>query len=104
MARKPSNPLMDEQIMDQAFSELAALVEESESLLGARSVYGRRRVAKRQLEQAIQRATVLARQLGERAAPAIEGTEQYVKQHPYKALGIAATVGLLAALLVNRRD
>jgi len=104
MARKPSNPLIDEQIMDQAFSELAALVEESEGLLGARSGYGRRRAAKRQLEQAIRRATVLARQLGDQAAPAIKGTEQYVRQSPYKALGIAATVGMLAALLLTRRD
>jgi ElaB/YqjD/DUF883 family membrane-anchored ribosome-binding protein len=104
MAKKPSNPLMDEQIMDQAFSELAALVHESEALLDGRPGYPRGRAAQRQLKQAMQQATDLARQLGERAAPALRGTEAYVKGNPLKAVGIAAAIGLLAALMINTRD
>lgn len=104
MARKPSNPLMDEQIMDQAFSELAALVNESEALLEGRSGYPRGRAARRQLDQVMQQASVLVHQLGERAAPALQGTEAYVRANPLKALGIATAVGAMAAMLINRRD
>jgi ElaB/YqjD/DUF883 family membrane-anchored ribosome-binding protein len=103
MARKPSNPLIDEQIMDQAFSELAALVEESEGLLNEGR--GRRysRKLRRQLDQVLQRATDLANQIAEQAAPAVHSTEGYVRQHPGKALALAATAGALVAMLVNRR-
>ncbi|WP_263262029.1 hypothetical protein [Pseudomonas sp. RIT-PI-S] len=104
MARKPSNPLIDEQIMDQAFSELAALVEESEGLLGGRLGFGRRRAAKRQFDRALQRATGLVQELGDQAAPALRSTERYVSENPLKALGIAAGVGVLVALLINRSD
>lgn len=103
MARTPSNPLIDEQIMDQAFSELAALVEETEGLLNEGR--GRRcsRKLRRQLDHMLQRATDLANQLAEQATPAVRCTESYVRQHPGKALALAATAGTLVAMLVNRR-
>lgn len=103
MARKPSNPLIDDQIMDQAFSELAALVEESEGLLGG--AYSRRysRKVRRQLDHTLQRASALANQMAEGIAPAVEGTERYVRQNPLQALGIAAAIGALIAAAVNHR-
>jgi ElaB/YqjD/DUF883 family membrane-anchored ribosome-binding protein len=103
MARTPSNPLIDEQIMDQAFSELAALVEESEGLLNEGR--GRRcsRKLRRQFDQLLQRATDLANQLAEQAAPAVRSTEGYVRQRPGQALALAAAAGALVALLINRR-
>ena len=104
MARKTSNPLIDDQIMDQAFSELAALVEESEALLDGRAastgIHGRRP----RLQWLLCRGSELAGQLSRRTAPALEGTRQYVAAHPLKALGLAAVAGLVAALLVNRHD
>jgi ElaB/YqjD/DUF883 family membrane-anchored ribosome-binding protein len=103
MARTPSNPLIEEQIMDQAFSELAALLDESEGLLnGGRGRRYRRRV-QRQLDQVLQRAGALTGQLSERAAPVVQGTEAYVRKNPYRAVGLAAAAGLLAAWVINRR-
>jgi ElaB/YqjD/DUF883 family membrane-anchored ribosome-binding protein len=103
MARKPSNPLIDDQIMDQAFSELAALVEESEALLGGGRGRRYRQGVRRQLDQAVQRASTLASQLAEGSAPALRSTEGYVRDNPFKAVGMAAAVGVLAALVINRR-
>jgi ElaB/YqjD/DUF883 family membrane-anchored ribosome-binding protein len=101
MASKTPKPLIDDQIMDQAFSELAALVEESEALLDGRSASegGHDR-----LQRLLCRGAELVGQLSRRAAPALEGTRRYVASHPLKALGLATAAGLLAAMLVNRRD
>ncbi|WP_426198776.1 glycine zipper domain-containing protein [Pseudomonas sp. DC3200b2] len=104
MARKNSNPLIDDQIMDQAFSELAALVEESEALLDGRGISAGGRRDCHRLRRLLRRGSELAGQLSRRTAPALEGTRQYVAAHPLKALGLAAAAGLLAALLVNRRE
>lgn len=104
MARKPSNPLIDDQIMDQAFSELAALVEESEALLAQGSVGPRGRAVRRQLAAALDRATGLTRQLAEQARPALRDTEHYVRTRPLQALGLAAAAGMVLAFAFNRRS
>lgn len=41
--------------------------------------------------------------LEEKAKVAVEVTEGYVQEHPWQTLGIAAALGVLVGLLLNRR-
>lgn len=41
--------------------------------------------------------------LEEKAKAAVEVTEGYVQEHPWQTLGIAAALGVLVGLLLNRR-
>ncbi|MFN5010858.1 MAG: YqjD family protein [Gammaproteobacteria bacterium] len=55
------------------------------------------------MRAARERLSGLEEELLDRARDAAQGTEDYVRRNPWQAVGIAAGVGLLLGVLINRR-
>lgn len=54
------------------------------------------------LRQAAEKAQDLQEAMVERGKAAAQATDDYVHDHPWKAIGMAAVVGFVVGLLVNR--
>ena len=105
MARRNDAQMADEQIKDQVFSELQALIEESEkllrssaSLVGAEGE-GLREQVSLKLRQALDSVSIVR----ERSKPVVHATEVYIGGHPWQTVAISAGFGLVAGLLLGRR-
>ena len=105
MARKTSTPAAEEQIKDLAFSELSALIEESEKLLrSSASLVGEEADTLRgQIAQKLQQARDSVTRVRDRTLPAVEATETYIGGHPWQTVAISAGFGLVVGLLLGRR-
>ena len=105
MARKIPAPVADDQIKDQAFSELQALIEESEKLLksGASLVGEDAETLRGQIAQKLQQARLSVSSVRERTRPAVDATELYIGGHPWQTVAISAGFGLVVGLLLSRR-
>ncbi|WPP01519.1 DUF883 family protein [Pseudomonas sp. HR96] len=106
MARKTAAQAHGEQIKDQAFSELQALIEQSEKLLhDAASLVGEDGEGLRvQISAKLQQAKDAMAALSSRAQPVVEATETYIGGHPWQTVAISAGFGLVVGLLLARRD
>lgn len=106
MARKTAAQATGEQIKDQAFSELQALIEQSEKLLhDAASLVGEDGEGLReQISVKLQQAKDGMAALSSRAQPVVEATETYIGGHPWQTVAISAGFGLVVGLLFARRD
>ncbi|WP_213881583.1 DUF883 family protein [Pseudomonas sp. dw_358] len=106
MARKTAAQAHGEQIKDQAFSELQALIEQSEKLLNdAASLVGEEGEGLReQLDAKLKQARDGLTTLGNRAQPVVEATQTYIGGHPWQTVAISAGFGLVVGLLLGRRD
>jgi ElaB/YqjD/DUF883 family membrane-anchored ribosome-binding protein len=106
MARKNTTQMADEQIKDQVFSELQALIEESEKLLKSSASLvgeegeGLREQAALKLKQALNAVS----NVRERSKPVVDATEVYIGGHPWQTVAIAAGFGLVVGLLLGRRN
>ena len=105
MARKTAAQTAAEQIKDQAFSELAALIEESDKLLkdSAALVGEEADTVRAQLSQKLQQAMDSLAGVRDRAKPAVEATETYIGGHPWQTVAVSAGFGLVVGLLLGRR-
>lgn len=105
MARKITVQADTEQIKDQVFSELQALIEESERLLrdSATLVGEEAETLRTQVGQKLKQARHAMNAVGERAKPVVEATETYIGGHPWQTVAISAGVGLIVGLLLGRR-
>ena len=105
MARKSTLSLDTEQIKDQVFSELQALIEESEKLLNdsASLVGDEAETLRAQLGQKLRQAREATGRLGEQAKPMVEATEAYIGGHPWQTVALSAGVGVVVGLLLGRR-
>ncbi|WP_407311008.1 YqjD family protein [Pseudomonas sp. nanlin1] len=106
MARKTPAQVAEDQIKDQAFSELQALIEESEKLLkeGASLVGDEGETLRAQVSIKLRQARDAMAGVSSRAQPMVEATENYIGGHPWQTVAIAAAAGVLAGLLLGRRD
>ena len=106
MARKTAEQVADEQIKDQAFSELQALIEESDKLLkdSAALVGEEAETLRAQLSQKLKQAAESVTSVRERTKPVVEATESYIGGHPWQTVAISAGFGLVVGLLLGRRD
>lgn len=59
--------------------------------------------AEQSLGVAKERLLEIEKSLGVKAKAAADVTESYVQEHPWQTLGIAAALGVLVGLLLNRR-
>lgn len=86
MARKTAASNDSEQIKDQVFSELQALIEESEKLLTESvSLVGEEADTLRaQLGLKLRQARDATGRLGQRAQPVVDATQEYIGGHPGK--------------------
>jgi ElaB/YqjD/DUF883 family membrane-anchored ribosome-binding protein len=105
MARRPSAQANGEQIKDQVFSELKALIEESEKLLkSSDSLVGEDAENLRgQISQKLQQALDSVASARERTRPMVDATEVYIGGHPWQTVAISAGFGLVVGLLLGRR-
>lgn len=105
MARKTAVQTAADQIKDQAFSELQALIEESDKLLkSSASLVGEEADTLRgQVAQKLQQALESVTSVRERTKPAVDATETYIGGHPWQTVAISAGFGLVVGLLLGRR-
>ena len=105
MARKTAAPSDNEQIKDQVFSELQALIEESERLLqdSAALVGDEADTLRAQVALKLRQARQAADTLRGKAQPAIEAAEHYMGGHPWQTVAISAGVGLVIGLVLGQR-
>lgn len=105
MARKPIAIPTADQIKDQAFSELATLIEESERLIkDSASLVGEdAETFRTQLSQKLNQAADALKGARERGRPVIQATESYIGGHPWQTVAASAGFGLVIGLLLGRR-
>lgn len=105
MARKTATQAQEEQIKDQAFSELQALIEESEKLLksSAALVGEEAETLRGQIALKLQQARDSVTSVRERTQPVVDATETYIGGHPWQTVAISAGFGLVVGLLLGRR-
>lgn len=106
MARKTAAQNAAEQIKDQAFSELQALIEESDKLLNdSAALVGEDAASLRdQLSQKLKLALDSVSSVRERTKPAVDATETYIGGHPWQTVAVSAGFGLVIGLLLGRRS
>ncbi|MHC6226420.1 ElaB/YgaM/YqjD family protein [Pseudomonas sp. X10] len=106
MARKTTVQTESEQIKDQAFSELQALIEESEKLLNdSASLVGEEAETLRaQISLKLSQARDAVNGVRSKAQPVVEATQEYIGDHPWQTVAISAGLGLVVGLLLGRRN
>ncbi|HET9663414.1 MAG TPA: DUF883 family protein [Burkholderiales bacterium] len=94
---------------DKLMQDLKVVVTDAEELLRVTaSQAGERAAAAREkIEQSLERAKVKLTELesvvAERSRQVANEADQYVHEHPWKAVGVAAGIGLIIGLLISRR-
>ena len=94
---------------DKLLSDLQTVVADAEALLKATAgqagekIQEARARAEESLSAARERLTEVEEDALKQARELVTEGEEYVKQNPWAALGIAAGVGLLVGLLLSRR-
>lgn len=106
MARKTAVQNAAEQIKDQAFSELQALIEESDKLLkdSASLVGDDAETLRAQLSLKLKQALNAVSNVRERTKPVVDATEHYIGGHPWQTVALSAGLGLVVGLLLGRRS
>ncbi|MBV6289221.1 MULTISPECIES: DUF883 family protein [Pseudomonas] len=106
MARKSTVQADAEQIKDQAFSELQALIEESEKLLkdSAALVGEEAETLRAQVGLKLKQARDAVGGVREKAKPVVDATQDYIGGHPWQTVAISAGFGLVVGLLLGRRS
>lgn len=106
MARKSTVQADAEQIKDQAFSELQALIEESEKLLkdSAALVGEEAETLRAQVGLKLKQARDAVGGVREKAKPVVDATQDYIGGHPWQTVAVSAGFGLVVGLLLGRRS
>lgn len=106
MARKTVTQAVEDQIKDQAFSELQALIEESDKLLksSAALVGEEAETLRAQIGLKLKQALDSVSSVRERSKPVVDATEHYIGGHPWQTVAISAGFGLVVGLLLGRRN
>lgn len=94
---------------DELLAEFQALVADTEKLLQTSSTLAGEEAEhlRDQLRSGLQRAReridTVQQNVREQGKAAVDATEDYLGEHPWQAVGVAAGVGFLLGLLVGRR-
>ena len=106
MARKNAVQAAEDQIKDQAFSELQDLIAESEKLLSdSASLVGEEgETLRAQVSLKLKQALDSVTNVRERTKPVVDATESYIGGHPWQTVAISAGFGLVVGLLLGRRN
>ncbi len=100
---------MSEVNKERLMSDIRTVLADAEDLLRqAASATGERaselrETALSRLKQAKEKAADMQVVVVEKGKQAARVTDDYVHEHPWTAIGIAAGIGVLVGLLVNRR-
>lgn len=94
---------------DKLLEDLQVVVRDAEALLQATASQTGERVedarakAAESLRQARQRLAAAQTDVVREVREAAASTDEYVREHPWQAVGMAAGAGLLIGLLISRR-
>ena len=94
---------------DQLVSDLKNVMTDAEALLKATSTQTGDRIqevrahAEQSLREAKARLGELEEQALRRAREMADATQEYVRDNPWRSVGVAAGVGLLLGMLISRR-
>ena len=101
--------LSDEVTKEQLIADFSVVVADAEALLKATANQGGEKVAELRAKAEESLKVVKVRMAEAQAAllartkEAAKATDAYVHENPWKAIGIAAGVGLVIGLLIGRR-
>jgi ElaB/YqjD/DUF883 family membrane-anchored ribosome-binding protein len=101
--------MSNEATTDQLMSDLKTVMNDAEALLKATSAQTGDRIqevrarAEESLRMARERMTQVEQDALKAAREMAEATEEYVRDNPWQAVGVAAGVGLLVGLILGRR-
>lgn len=93
---------------DRLVADLQAVVEDAEALLKATSAQTGEKIqsvrtrAEQSLQQAKERLMHAEAEAVERAQKAASTAEAYVQEKPWQSVGVAAGIGFVVGLLINR--
>jgi ElaB/YqjD/DUF883 family membrane-anchored ribosome-binding protein len=90
---------------EQLLQDLKEVVEDGEELLraGANELNDRGQAVRERLSAALDRARETGRKLQERTVAGAKATDRVIRDNPYQTLAIAFGVGMLTAVLLNRK-
>jgi ElaB/YqjD/DUF883 family membrane-anchored ribosome-binding protein len=94
---------------DQLVSDLKNVMTDAEALLKATSAQTGDRIqevrahAEQSLREARARLGEVEEQALRRAREMADATQEYVRDNPWRSVGVAAGVGLLLGMLISRR-
>jgi ElaB/YqjD/DUF883 family membrane-anchored ribosome-binding protein len=94
---------------DKLFSDLQTVIDDAEALLQATAsqtgekIEAVRSRARMSVNQARERLADVQTKAADQARQAAESADEYVRRNPWQAVGIAAGIGLLVGVLINRR-
>ena len=94
---------------DQLMSDLKSVIQDAESWLrnGGTLTGEELQAAKAKFERTISSAKAdlmhLEQQVVERTKEAAKATDEYVHEHPWKAVAVGTAAGLLIGMLISRR-
>ena len=101
--------IIKEMIKEKMATDVKALVEDAEALLnesvvsaGEKAVELREKLRER-LCEAMQKVIELEGNVVQKTKQAATAADDFVHEHPWKAIGIAAGVGMILGLLIGRR-
>ena len=100
---------MNEVTKAELVAEFKAVIADAEALIKATANQGGEKVdqlrsqAEASLASAKDKLDDLHEDLIEKGREAVKATDDYVQENPWKAVGIAAGIGLAIGLLVSRR-
>jgi ElaB/YqjD/DUF883 family membrane-anchored ribosome-binding protein len=94
---------------EKLFRDLQVAIEDAEALLLATASQSGEKIeavrarARASVEQARERLSEIRKSSVDQAREAVESADEYVHKNPWQAVGIAAGIGLLVGVLINRR-
>jgi ElaB/YqjD/DUF883 family membrane-anchored ribosome-binding protein len=90
---------------EQLLQELKDVVDDGEELLraGANELSERGQVARARLSAALASARETGRKLQERTIAGAKATDKAIRENPYQTLAIAFGIGLITAVIINRK-
>jgi len=94
---------------DKIVQDLKVVVADAEELLRATAGQAGERaaVARERIERSLERAKVKLAEVEsvvtEKTREMAHATDQYVHENPWRAVGVAAGIGLIIGLLISRR-
>ena len=100
---------MNEVTKAELVAEFKTVIADAEALIKATANHGGEKVdqlrsqAEASLASAKDKIEDLHEDLIEKGREAVKATDDYVQENPWKAVGIAAGIGLVIGLLVSRR-
>lgn len=100
--------MSDQVSADQLFEHLQAVIRDSEALLKATAAYAGDKVeqARAQAEDSLRAAKARLADVGDdmlgRASDLVNSGDDYVRENPWRSVGVAAVIGFLLGALVAR--